>query len=111
MSLQNRWEPRSSLQLQGQRMLSEGCVRRIHTHTLYFLPAFMDVSRHGYPFVILIPLFFCLFLSSFRCKPPYEPSRVDIQFYYNFKRIYTDIPLESPQDDQVLLLQGFNDVL
>ena len=53
--------------------------------------------------------------SSFRPeplrKPPYEPSRVDIQFYYNFKKIYTDIPLELPKDDQVLLLQGFNDVL
>ena len=53
--------------------------------------------------------------SSFRpeplCKPPYEPSRVDIQFYYNFKIIYTDIPLELPKDDQVLVLQGFNGVL
>ena len=29
-------------------------------------------------------------------------------FCYNFKEIYTDIPLE---DDQVLFLQGFNDVL
>ena len=29
-------------------------------------------------------------------------------FYYNFKEIYTDIPLE---DDQVLFLQGFNDDL
>ena len=44
-------------------------------------------------------------------KPPYEPSRVDIQFYYNFTKIYTDIPLELPKADQVLLLQGFNDVL
>ena len=86
----------------------------------------MDVSRHRYPFVILIPLFFCLFLSSLGyepasrrkqlssrtlCKPPYEPSRVDIQFYYNFKTLYTDIPLELSKDDQVLLLQGFNNVL
>ena len=61
----------------------------------------MDVSRHWYPFVILIPLFFVFFFlpldtnrlgseSSFRPerlrKPPYEPSRVDIQFYYNFKK-------------------------
>ena len=44
-------------------------------------------------------------------KPPYEPSRVDIQFYYNFKKLYTDIPLELSKDDQVLLLQGFNDAL
>ena len=53
--------------------------------------------------------------SSFRPeplgKPPYEPSRVDSQFCYNFKKIYTDIPLELPKDDQGLLLQGFNDVL
>ena len=84
----------------------EGRVRRIHIHIVYFLPAFMDVSGHGYPFVILISLFFfCLFLSSFGYKPasrkssfrpeqlrkpPYEPSRVDIQFYYNFKK-YTQI--------------------
>ena len=126
MSWQNRWETRSSSQLQGQKLLSEGRVRRIHTRTLYILPAFMDVSRHRYPFVILIHCFFVFFFlpldtnrlrgeSSFRPeplrKPPYEPSRVDIQFYYNFKKIYTDIPLELPKDDQVLLLQGFNDVL
>ena len=126
VSLQNRWEPRSSSQLQGQKMLSEFRIRRIHTHTFYFLPAFMDVSRHRYPFVILIPLFFVFFFlsldanrlrgeSSFRpeplCKPPYEPSLVDIQFHYNFKKLYTDIPLELSKDDQVLLLQGFNDVL
>ena len=107
-------------------MLNEGRVRRIHTHTLYIIPAFMDVSRHRYYFVILIPLFFVFFFfpldtnrlrgeSSFRPeplrKPPYEPSRVDIQFHYNFKKINTDIPLELSKDDQVLLLQGFNDVL
>ena len=43
--------------------------------------------------------------------PTYEPSLVDIQFYYNFKKIYTDIPLELLKDDQVLLFQGFIDVL
>jgi len=53
----------------GQKMLSEGRRRRIHTHTFYFPPAFMDISRHRYPFVILIPLLFCLFLSSFGYKP------------------------------------------
>ena len=127
MSWQNRSEPRSSSQLQGQKILSEGCVRRIHTHTLYIIPACMDFSRHRYPFVIFIPLFFCLLLSSFGYKPAsrrkqrfrpeplgkpaYEPFRVGIQFYYNFKITYTDIPLELTKDDQVLLLQGFNDVL
>ena len=49
--------------------------------------------------------------SHFVNHPTYEPSRVDIQFYYNFKKIYLDVPLELPKDDQVLLFQGFNDVL
>ena len=69
-------------------MLSEGRVRRIHTHTLYILPAFMDAFPHRYAFVILIPLFFFVFFflpldtnrlrgeSSFRPEPlrkhPYE---------------------------------------
>jgi len=117
MSWQNRWEPRSSSQLQGQKMLSEGRVRRIYTHTLYILPAFMDVSLIPL-FFRFFPFFLCIqtsFEASFRPeplrKPPYETSRVDIQFYHNFKIIYTDIPLELPKDDQVLLLQGFNDVL
>ena len=103
------------------------CPTNTHTYTLY------SSSFHGrrspeISFMILIPLFFFFYFfflplytnrlrgeSSFRPKPlrkpPYEPSRVDIQFYYNFKIIYTDIPLELPKDDQVLLLQGFNDVL
>ena len=127
MFLQNRWEPRSSSQLRGKRCWAKA-VSDEYTHIYFiFLPAFMDVSRHRYPFVILISLFFfCLFLlsldtnrlrgeSSFRPEPlrtpPHEPSRVDIQFYYEVKKIYTDIPLELPKDDQVLLLQGFNDVL
>ena len=87
----------------------------------------MDVSRHRYPFVILIPLFFfsfyfflwirtgfeakAAFVPSHFLRPPYEASRVDIQFYYNFKKLYTDILLELSKDDQVLFLQGFNDVL
>ena len=79
MFWQNIKEPRSSSQLQGQKMLSEGRVRRIHTYTLYIIPAFMDVSRHRYPFMILISLFFCLFLSSFGYKPAakaaFDPSR------------------------------------
>ena len=81
----------------------------------------MDVSRHRYPFVILVPLFFSVFFflpldtdrfrgeSSFRPKPlrtpPHEPSRVDIQFYYDFKKIYTDMLLELPKGDQVLPIQ------
>ena len=82
----------------------------------------MDVSRYRYPFVILIPLYFVAFSfflwlqTGFEAKAAFVSSRllhlpVDIQFYYDFKKIYTDIPLELPKDDQVLFLQGFNDVL
>ena len=65
-------------------MLSEGRVRRIHTHTLYILPAFLDVSRHRYPFVILIPPFFFFWSFSFflwiqtglEAKAAFDPSRL-----------------------------------
>ena len=50
-------------------MLSGGCVWRIHTHTLHFPPAVINISRHRYPSVILIPLFLCLFLSSSGYQP------------------------------------------
>ena len=89
----------------------------------------MDVSRYSYPFVIVMLLFFSSFSfflwiqTGFEAKaaydprhfvnlPTYEPSLLDIHFYYNnFKNIYTDIPLELPKDDDVLVFQGFNDVL
>ena len=54
--------------------------------------------------------------SSFRPEPlrtpPHGPSRVDIQFLNEFLKIYTltYTPLESPKDDQVFFLQGFNEV-
>ena len=32
-----------------------------HTYFLFSFSHFLDVSRHRYPFVILIPLFFCVF--------------------------------------------------
>ena len=82
MFLQNRWEPRSSSQLQAQKMLSEGRVQQIHTHALYCLQGFMDVSRHRYLFCDPHPavFFFFFFLpldtnrlrgeSSFRPEPP-----------------------------------------
>ena len=50
-------------------MLSEGRVRQIHTYTLHFPPAVINISRHRYPSVILIPLFLCLFLSSSGYQP------------------------------------------
>ena len=100
------------------------CNEYTHIHFIFFQLSWTCITTN--PFVILIPLFFCLFLSSFGYrlaarhisfhpellhKSPFEPSCVDFQFYYNFKKIYPDILLELPKDDQVLLLQGFNDVL
>ena len=106
-------------------MLSEGRVWRIHTHTLHFPPAFVNISRHSYPSVILIPLFLCLFVSTFDTNrlrgessfrpepirtPPHGPSRVDIQFLNESLKIYTYTPLESPKDHQGFFLQGFDEV-
>ena len=42
--------------------------------------------------------------------PSHGPSRVNIQFLNEFLKIYTYTPLESPKDDQVFFLQGFNEV-
>ena len=122
MSLQNRWEPRSSSQLQGQKMLSEKpCPTNTHSYTLF------SFSFHG---LFSPQIYFCdphptvclsldtnrlrgkiSFLPEPLRKPRYEPSYVDIQFCYNFKKVHSAIPLEFPKDDQVLLFQGFNDVL
>ena len=100
-------------------MLSEGRVRQIHTYTLHFPPAVINISRHRYPSVILIPLFLCLFSlpldtnwlrgeSSIRPEtlrtPPHGPSHVNIQFLNEFLKIYTT--LESPKDDQDLIIFG-----
>ena len=81
MSLQNRWEPRSSSQLQGQKMLSEGRVRRIHTHTLF------SSSFHGrlspqislcdpHPTVFLSFSFFLWIQTGFEAKADFVLSRV-----------------------------------
>ena len=104
------------------------CPTNTHTYTLY------SSSFHGrlspqisfcdpYATVFFFAFFF-LPLDTNRLrgesslrpeplrKPPYVrtfPRRHPI--YYNFKNIYTDIPLELPKDDQVFLFQGFNDVL
>ena len=85
------------------------CPTNTHTYTLYsssFLgrlsPQISFCDPHPTVF-----FFFGLFLSSFG----YKPASRRKQFNYNFKKIYTDIPLELPKDDQGLLLQGFNDVL
>ena len=69
------------------------CPTNTHIYILFSFSHFMDVSCHRYPFVILIRLFFCLFISSFGYKaaskrkqlssralrtPPHEPSRVEL---------------------------------
>ena len=105
--------------------VEHGRARQIHTYFTFFQLSWTSLatdillwsSSHCFFVFLFLPLDTNQLRgeSSFRPeplrKPPYEPSRVDIQFYYNFKQIYTDIRLELPKDDQVLLLQGFNDVL
>ena len=85
----------------------------------------MVVSRHRYPFKILIPLFFFSFYfflqTGLEAKAAFDPNRfVNLpsnlpastsNFTITLKKIYTDIQLELPKDDQLRLLQGFNDVL
>lgn len=128
MSLHKKWEPHSSSQFQRDKDV-ERRPYPTNTHT-YIL---FSSSFHGrlspqisfcdpHPTVFFFAFFFLPLdtnrlrgESDFRPeplrKPPYEPSRVDIQFYYNFKKLYTDIPLELSNDDRVPLLQGFNDAL
>ena len=114
MSLQNRWEPRSSSQLQGQKILRP-CPTNTHTSLATDIPLLS--SSHCFFVFFFLPLDTNRLRgkSSFRLEPlrtpPYEPSRLDIQFYYDFKEVYTEALLELPKDDQVLLLQGFNNVL
>jgi len=108
-------------------MLSEGRVRRIHTHTLYSSSFHGRLSPHvsfcdPHPTVFL-SFSFCLWIQTgFEAKVAFDPSRFvnlptnlpastsNFTITYT-QKIYTDIPLELPKDDQVLLLQGFNDVL
>ena len=123
MSLQNRYEPRSSSQLQGQNMLSEGRVRQIHTHTvtLYFLfriswtslatDILLWSSSHCFYRFFFLPLDtnWLRGESSFRPEPlrtpPHEPSRVDIQFEYDFKK-NIDRYTARNQDDAYALMQA-----
>ena len=87
----------------------------------------MDVSLHRYPFVILIPLFFCLnfyfFLwiqTGFEAKAAFDPSRLvnlstnlpasTSNFTITLKK-YTQIYRYNCPSTQILLLQGFKDVL
>ena len=125
MSWQNRWEPRSSSQLQGQKTLSEGYVRRIHTYTHFssfhgcLSPQISFCDPH--PTVFLSRSFFLWIQTGFEAKAAVDPSRfVNLptnlpastsNFTITFKKnIHTVIPLELPKGDHVLLLQVFDSV-
>ena len=79
MSWQNRWEPRSSSQLQGQKTLSEGRVRRIHTYTHFssfhgrLSPQISFCDPH--PTVFLSLSFFLWIQTGFEAKAAVDPSR------------------------------------
>ena len=81
MSWQNRWEPRSFSQLQGQRMLSEGCVSDEYTHIhLYsssfhgcLLPQISFCDPH--PTVFLSFSFFLQIQIGFKEKAAFDPTR------------------------------------
>ena len=103
------------------------CPTNTHTYTLY------SSSFHGrlspqisfcdpHPTVFFLSFsFFLRMQTGFEAKAAFDPSRfVNLpmnlsastsNFTITLKKIYTDIPLELPKDDQVLLLQGFDDVL
>ena len=90
------------------------CPTNTHTYTLFsssfygrFSPQISFCDPHPTVFLSFSFFLWVQTVPEPLLKPPYEPSCVDIQFYYNFKK--TDIPLELPKDDQVLLLQGFNE--
>ena len=124
MSWQNRREPRSSSQLQGQKTLSEGRVRRIHTYTHFssfhgcLSPQISFCDPH--PTAFLSRSFFLWIQTGLEAKAAVDPSRfVNLRtnlpastsnFTITFKKIYTDIPLELPKGDHVLLLQVFDSV-
>ena len=123
MSLQNRYEPRSSSQLKGQNMLSEGRVRQIHTHTVTFYFLFRISWTSLATDILLWSSSHCLYRffflpldtnwlrgeSIFRPEPlrtpPHEPSRVDIQFEYDFKK-NIDRYTTRNQDDAYALMQA-----
>ena len=102
------------------------CPTNTHTYTLY------SSSFHGrlspqisffdpHPTVFLSFSFFLWIQTGFEAKAAFGPSRfVNLptnlpasisNFTITLKKTYTEISLELPKDDQVLLLQGFNDVL
>ena len=87
------------------------CPTNTHVHFIFFqlswtslaTDIFLWSSSHYFFVFFFLPLDtnWLRGESNFRPephrKPPCEPSRVDIQFYYNLKKIYTDIPLVLPK--------------
>ena len=91
MSSQNRWEHRSSPQLQGQKMLSTAVPDK-YTHILHFS------SFHGrlppqisfcdpHPTVFLSSSFFLWLQTGFEAKAAFDPSR--------FVNLPTNLPIST----------------
>ena len=120
MSLRKKWEPHSSSQFQRDKDVERRppvSDEYTYIHFIFFQLSWTSLATD----ILLWSSSHCFFFfaffflpldtnrlrgeSDFRPeplrKPPYEPSRVDIQFYYNFKKLYTDIPLELSKDDRV----------
>ena len=102
------------------------CPTNTHTYTLYsscfrgrISPQISFCDPH--PTVFLSFSFFLWIQTGFEAKAAFDPSRfVNLptnlpastsNFTITLKKIYTEIPLEMSKDDQILFLQGFNDVL
>ena len=61
--------------------------RKLQTHTLFPFSHFMDVSRHRYPFVIFIPLFFVFFFFPLDTnRLPTNPSASTSTFTMTLKQ-------------------------
>ena len=90
-----RWEPRSSSQLQGQKMLSEGRVRltNTHTYTLYSSSFHGRLSPHisfcdPHPTVFFLSLSFFLWIQpGFEAKAAVDSSR--------FVNLSTNLPTST----------------
>ena len=71
--------PQSYSHLQGQKMLREGRVRRIHTHIHFISSSFHGRLSPHITFCDPHPTVFCLFLSSFRYNPASRQKRLSSQ--------------------------------
>ena len=81
MSLQIRWEPRSSSQLKGQKMLSEACMCPTNTHTHTFSSSFHGGLSPQISFCVPHPTiyfsfsFFLWIQTGFEVKVAFVPRR------------------------------------